>query len=136
MANTREKAPVTVTDTGINGDDLADSPETNAINMEDFALYTRLTLYAKVTQGTSTKVYVTATASNDGVTYYEIPQAASAVTDGNLVMDEMEMRWTIGGNRNLIVDLKDLNHKFIKVKFDDPDDGTGTVIVTGFKSEQ
>lgn len=123
---------------GVAGEDLADTPMTDVINMEASSPTNQLSLLVAVTPGTTTVVDVRCYESVNGVVFAPVPLCDSAspsacvpdvrrFTLANFVAASgvyyLASRWPI---------LK----KYAKCSADDPNDGTGTVVITGERSWQ
>jgi len=131
LAAPQASIALTVAMTGVNGEDLADTPMTDAINMEAGQITNQLSLTLTVTAGTSTRVVVTCYESEDNVTYGRVSVCTSAAS-ASCAPDIRE--FTLADYSGSISSRWPVTKKWIKCSADDPDDGTGTVIVTGARS--
>jgi hypothetical protein len=121
---------------GIDGEDLADTPLSDAINMELSEATNQLSLTLAITPGTSATVDVQCYESVAGTTYSQISYCTNAVP---AVCKPDVRRHTLSdydtvGSVKIIATRWAVTKKFVKCSVDDPADGTGTVVVTGTRS--
>jgi hypothetical protein len=114
--------------TGVAAEALADTPTTDAINMEAGYATNQLSLTIAVTAGTSTRVQVTCYDSTDNVTYAQRTLCDAQATS-DCVPDVREFTLADWATPSFSTTWH-APKKWIKCSADDPDDGTGTVTIT------
>jgi hypothetical protein len=119
----------------MNGVALTDTPETEAIPMAAHGQMTQLTLRATVTWGTTTQVIAkcrTSASEDSGYTWID-----ACHWDGSYYQCKpMEWRWnsTNSADGLLTLELR-VNARYVKCRWDDPDNNTGTSVVTGTRGQ-
>lgn len=126
---------MTVTQTGINGEDMADSPVTDSVNLMGAYPTDNICWTAIVTAGSSTRLVVSCedTGDNGSGTAIAADWAVMSVCDNtvpNAVCKPDKREWTLADGLK-IKTCWNYRSAHIRCTFDDPDDGTGTVVVTG-----
>ena len=130
--------PITVSESGIDDGAMADTLLTNAINMEAGRVTNQLSLTLAVTEGTSTRVTVQCFEAGTGEGYQAIPfctNAASAECAPDIRTFTLS-DYTAAGGVIWITSRWPITKRWAKCQIDDPDDGNGTVDVTGVRSWQ
>lgn len=132
---------LTVTDTGINGENLADTPVSDVIDMFGSGKATnQLGLTWKITPGTSATVTVGCSQSPDNVatTFSPVP-LCDTNSPSTCVPDVRSMTlasWaTVSGVKPIETNWH-ITKRYVKCYIDDAANGTGTVVVTGNRSWQ
>jgi hypothetical protein len=115
----------------MDGVSLADTPETEAVPMAAHGQMTQLTLRYTITWGTSTKMTVkckTSASEASGYTWVDACQY-----DGTYHQCKpLVWRWDSTNSPDGLATLElRSNARYVICVSDDPDDGTGTVVVTG-----
>lgn len=114
---------------------LADTPETEAISMAAHGQMTQLTLRATVAWGTSTKMTAkckTSASESSGYTWID-----ACKYDGTYWQCKpIVWRWNSTDSADGLakLDMRS-NARYVICVFDDPDDGTGTAVVTGTRGQ-
>jgi hypothetical protein len=135
----RPSIAISSTVSGVAAEDLADTPVTDAINMEAGQVSNQLSLTLSITPGTSLLVDVSCAESSDGTNYGAIvlcdsddPSACVPDTRRFTFSDftadasgdyQISTRWPV-------------TKKWVKCTVDDPADGTGEITITGSRSWQ
>ena len=123
---------LTATEVGINGENLKDTPVSDPINMQGRWNTNQLTLMMAVTPGSSTQMIVTCDVSLLELAGYKPIQRCTS-GDPHVCVPK---RWKY----NLANEVGPLNvpsnYPWIKCTFDDPDNGTGTIVVTAIRGVQ
>lgn len=120
----------------VNGENLADTPETVAIAMDQRGFLNQLTLHIAVTWGTSTEVVAKCkTAISESGTYTWVDKC---VSDGTYEQCKpLLWRWNSTDSPDGLGTLEmRSNDKFAICQFDDAADGTGTIVATGSRGKQ
>lgn len=107
--------------------DLADTPATTAIRMDDrdSGYYTRLSLVMTVVWGTSTEMIVKCKASADGTNYGWVQRCTSESTHN---CEDRKWKWEPTDGTTFTLDLE-TNYSYVICQADDAADGTGTVVI-------
>lgn len=126
---------MTATYLGMDGVNLADTPETNAIPMDETRQMNQLTLQGVITWGTSTEVQVQCKGSDtESGTYTWVDRCTG--TDP-VQCKPLVWRWNSTDSADGLMTLEmPNNYRFLKCQFDDPGDGTGTIVVSGMRGRQ
>jgi hypothetical protein len=124
---------------GVADEDLADTPTTDGINMQASQVSNQLSLTLTITPGTTTRVDVTCYDSDDGSAYAQIP-LCDAESPSGCVPDVRRFTlasYTANASGDYVISSKwPAVKKWIKCSVDDPDDGNGTILITGSRSWQ
>lgn len=136
QAQAQELSYLNATNVGVSGENLADTPVTDAIAMDAASdrFRNQIVLQVLVTWGTSTYVDAKCQGSFDGTNYTWIDKCigANPVTCKPLVW-----RWQAADNADGLLELAAPNgYKWYKCQVDDPLDGTGTVSILAGRSNQ
>lgn len=130
--------PIPSSVTGIDGANLADTPLSNPINMEESSVCNQLSLTLAVMAGTSTRVQVQCYEAGTGEGFQAIPVCGGS-NPGVCEPDIREFTFAdyipVGGV-TWITTRWIATKKWMKCSVDDPDDGDGTVEVLGVRSWQ
>jgi hypothetical protein len=112
---------------------LADTPVSSVVSMEDGAghYYDRLTVLMAVTWGTSNTMNVKMQVSSNGVDFYWVQRCTSAAIHN---CGDRIWRWTPSDGTTPALDVS-AGYPFIRLQFDDPNDGTGTIVARAIRSE-
>jgi len=126
--------PSFVIASGVAAENLADTPVTDTINMEQNRPTNQLSLSIAVTPGTSLTVNVYCEESVEGTTWDRISLCTSTTPS----TCEPELRiYTLAdyaGTVKVISSRWPITKKFARCAVDDPLDGSGTVTITGTRS--
>jgi len=132
--------PLTATQTGVDGENLADTPLSDPIHMEASGYITnQLSLTFAVTAGTSTRIQVTCYESELKTSAYAQVSFCDTAPTSNCQPDVREYTladYTAVGGVLYIPSRWGIKKAFAKCSADDPDDGNGTVVITGTRSWQ
>jgi hypothetical protein len=129
---------VTLIASGVDGEDLADAPVTDVINLDEGGPHTvQLSLTLAVTPGTSTRVRVACYQSMISTGAFGAVPLCDVASPSTCVPDVREFTLSdyaaVSGvkyiNTNWLIP-----QQFAKCSADDPDDGSGTVVITGSRS--
>lgn len=135
-----QNQPLTVTETGIDGENLADTPLSEPIHMEATGKRTnQLSLTIAVTPGTSTRIWVTCYESELKTSGFSQIPFCDSEYPSNCHPDVREFtlsEYTTVSGKKYIASRWEITKQWSKCSVDDPDDGTGTVILTGTRSSQ
>lgn len=127
---------ITATDTGINGGSMSATLVSNGINMTATRQTNQLALTLLVTPGSTTRVQVYCDESTDKAKWSQINTCDSA---GACTLDKRTYTLsgyaTVGGTK-AIASRWAPRRTWVRCTVDDPDDGTGTVILTGERTWQ
>lgn len=131
---------ITAAKSGINGESLADTPVSDAIDMLEERWANQLSLTLTVTPGTSTTFTVRCYGSETGAasTWAQISfcSAAAASTCGPTVRTYTLADYETQNAKKVIESDWPARKRWVQCKLDDAADGTGTVVVTGTRSRQ
>ena len=125
--------PLTVSDTGINGDALSGGVVSSVIDMDSKIETNQIAWTVAVTAGTTTRVHVTCEESQDNSTWGYVPLCDGALPTASCSPDTREYTLTDGATFSTRWAFA---QRYVRCTFEDPDAGTGTVIVTGSRSAQ
>lgn len=132
--------PLTATITGISAENLADTPTSDPIHMEGVGQRSnQLSLTWEVTPGSSTRIQVTCYTSGSKTTSYGQRGFCDNESPSNCHPDIREFtlsEYTTVSGKKLIKTEWEIIEQWVKCSADDPDDGTGTVTLTGTRSDQ
>jgi len=124
---------------GVEDEDLADTPETDVINMNAGQPTNQLSLTLSVTAGTSTRVQVVCYESNESASDFGPVPLCDSATPAACKPDLREFTlsdYTAVSGVIHIASRWPIVKQFAQCTADDPDDGTGTVTITGARSWQ
>lgn len=129
---------LTTSTTGIAASDLADTPLSLSINMQAGVRTNQLDLTLAVTAGTSTRVRVTCYDSVDDSVFAQMIFCDSASPSACFpdVREFTLSDFSAVGGVIYIPSRWAVTKQYVKCSVDDPDDGTGTVSLTGARSWQ
>lgn len=122
---------------GVSGADLADTPTTNAINMEEGSWMNQLSLEIAVTPGTSLVVDVRCYESYNGTDFGQIAICDTSPTSACIpdVRRFTLADWTADGDGvKHLVSRWPTTKRFIRCSVDDPADGDGTVSIVAVRT--
>jgi hypothetical protein len=138
MAPADKGIPITATESGIDGGDMADTLLSNAINMESGRVCNQLSVTLAVTAGTSTRLTLQCFEAGQGEGFQPIPfcESAASAACGPDIRTFTMSDYTAAGGVIWISSRWPVTKRWAKCQIDDPDDGTGTVIMTGVRSWQ
>lgn len=112
---------------------LADTPETDPIPMAAHGQMTQLTLRVTITWGTSTQLIAkckTSASEDSGYAWVDTCQ-----WDGTYYQCKpLPWRWNSTDSTTADLEMR-TNARYVICVFDDPDDGTGTAVVTGTRGQ-
>jgi hypothetical protein len=117
------------TATGINGGNLADTLVSNSINMQQKQVTNQITWIVTVTPGTSTSMVVFCEASADDTTFSVVHRC----NDDTCV--PFNPTYTLATEADIVINFPS-NYPFMRCTFDDPGDGTGTVVAVAVRGVQ
>lgn len=132
---------LTVADTGVDGEALSGTPVTDPINMHKTTAANQLSLNLEVTPGTTTVVTVECFESNvtGGASGFGAITVCDTASPANCVPDKRRYTLadytTVSGKKH-IASRWALRKRWAQCRADDPNDGSGTVKITGTKSWQ
>lgn len=126
---------ITATQTGLTGSALSGTPTTSALNLEASQVTRQLSLTLAVTPGTSLVVDVRCYESQNASVWEEIVICDSATPKAACVPDVRQ--FTLASYTGVVkyfTSRWELTKKYVKCSFDDPEDGSGTITVSGARS--
>lgn len=123
--------PILAAESGVSAENLADTPVTDAINMEASQITNQLSLTLAVTPGTSLILDVSCYESQDGTNWDQISVCSSGACAPDV------RRYTFSAYAGAVKYLPtrwSITKKWVQCSTDDPADGTGTILITGARS--
>lgn len=129
---------IPVAESGVNGENLSATPVSDAINMTAGKQTNQLALTVLVTPGTSTRVQVYCEESTDKVKWSQInfcDSASPSACTKDVRQYTLSGYTTVGGTK-AIASRWSIKRTWARCTLDDPDDGTGTVVLTGERTWQ
>lgn len=140
LAVTSENINITATDTGISAANLSATPLSSAIDMQgDGKITNQLSLTIAVTAGSSTRIQVTCYESSSKTASFAQISFCDNSSPSNCNPDVREFtlsEYTAVGGILYIPSRWGIKKQWAKCSVDDPDNGTGTVTLTGTRSWQ
>lgn len=128
---------VSATTTGITAANLANTPTTSGVNMEEGRATNQLSLTLAVTPGTSLVVDVRCYESQSGTAWDQIALCDSVTPKSACHPDVRTFTLAdYSGSVKYITTRWAIKKKYAKCSADDPADGSGTVTITGARSWQ
>jgi hypothetical protein len=112
---------------------LADTPVSSVIPMDGVGgTFDRLTVLMTVVWGDSTVMNVKLQVSSNGTDYFWVQRCTSATIHN---CGDRIWRWTPEDGTAPALDIATC-YPFVKIQFDDPNDGTGTIVASVIRSKQ
>lgn len=141
IAAAAQAVTISATQSGVSGESLSATPMTDTINMETVKPTNQLSLTLTITPGTTTVVRVRCYQSLSGASgsWGPLPVCDAAVPISSCVPDVRSFTlsdYTTVGGVKVITTNWWVKQKYAQCSVDDPNDGTGTVVVTGSRSWQ
>jgi hypothetical protein len=130
---------ITVTETGIDGEALADTPRSNAINMEAQYTCNQLSVTLAITPGSTTRVTLQCFEAGQGEGLQAIPfcvGGASSSCEPNIREFTLSKYTADASGVIWITSRWSITKRWAWCTVDDPDDSDGTVDMTGVRSWQ
>ena len=133
--------PLLVATTGVDGESLSATPVTDAIDMLDNSASNQLAITLAVTSGTSTRVrlYCSEGESSTVASMAQINLCDAVAPVSSCAPDTREYtlsNYTASGGVRYITARFGFKKRWASCTVDDPDNGTGTVVITGTRSWQ
>lgn len=132
---------ISATTTGISAGDMADTLVSEVINMEEGNVCNQLSWTLAVTPGTSTRVTVGCeeSATNTTNSWSDITICYLDTVNAKSVCIPQLREYTLADYSGTVKEIASrwqITKQFVRCTFDDPDDGNGTITVTGARSWQ